>query len=71
LSEPQPPAEAQRELRVLIRRSSTLDAVLKRQWLRVLPHLKSQDLARLRSILAEDPELSADASHKGKRAPRG
>jgi hypothetical protein len=30
-----------------------LDPVLRRQWLRVLPHLKLADLARLEAILAD------------------
>ena len=35
----------------LIRRSRALDAVARRRWLAVLPHLSGEDRARLREIL--------------------
>jgi len=50
----EPSAHRERELVRLIRRSSVMDPVLKRQWLRILPHLKPADLARLESILADE-----------------
>jgi len=36
-----------------------MDPVLKRQWLRVLPHLKPADLDRLEGILAQGAEVTA------------
>jgi len=52
---------ADRELAALIRRSDVLDAAAKRSWLRILPHLTSTDLARLREIFraeAAEPWLA-------------
>ena len=45
----------------MIRRSRVLDPVLKRQWLRLLPHLAPADRVRLREIL----ELEAESGRAG------
>lgn len=37
----------------MIRQSRALDAVARRHWLAVLPHLTADDRARLREILAD------------------
>ncbi len=58
------PADEARELAQLIRKSTVLDPLLKRQWLGVLPHLKAADHARLRAILEEG---NASAAPKPKR----
>jgi hypothetical protein len=42
----------------LIRSSLVLDEDGKREWLRVLPHLKPADRERLRLILAETPDTA-------------
>ena len=49
-------AGSDKELAALIRRSRVLDPVLKRQWLRLLPHLAPADRARLREILGLERE---------------
>lgn len=46
-----PPIASSKELAARIRRSRVLDPVLKRQWLRLLPHLSLADRARLLEIL--------------------
>ena len=59
-----PAAGSDAELAAMIRRSRVLDPLLKRQWLRLLPHLSPPDRARLREILdleaASEESRSAD-----------
>ena len=55
-----PPTASNKELAARIRRSRVLDPVLKRQWLRLLPHLSLADRTRLREIL--DLERAAGRS---------
>ncbi len=55
------------ELTAMIRRSQILEPGLKRQWLRVLPHLGPRDRERLRAILAgQEPTPSGnDGGRRG------
>jgi hypothetical protein len=66
-----PSAEQHRELARLIRQSDVLDPMLKRQWLRVLPHLKPADQARLRTILAGEPPDRESLPLDGEGSGRG
>lgn len=61
-----PPPRPERDLSALIRRSRVLDPVLKRRWLRLLPHLSPLDRARLHEILAL--ETGAEPAESAGRA---
>ena len=45
------PIASNKELAARIRRSRVMDPVLKRQWLRLLPHISLADRTRLLEIL--------------------
>jgi hypothetical protein len=60
-------ATGRTRLAALIRATTALDAVTKREWLRILPYLKPEDQYRLEQVLlGEDAEMlaaPADAEH--------
>jgi hypothetical protein len=55
LTREQPDVGTSDGLARLVRRSWMLDPLMKRHWLRVLPHLTPFDRARLREILSSEP----------------